>query len=56
MDEGSTKDTGCQITVGTFFRKFLHINYTYIKPHQLPLYRSKAGVYKLSKNLHVSGR
>ena len=29
MREGSKKDTGCQITVGTFFRKFLHIT-TYI--------------------------
>jgi len=55
MSEGSKKDTRCQSTVGTVLRKFFHMIYTNIKPYQLPTYRSKAGVYKFSKNLHVSG-
>ena len=55
MSEGCKKDTCCEITVGTFLRKFFHTTYINIKPYQLPLYRSKAGVYKFSKILHMSG-
>jgi len=54
MSEGSKKDTCYQITVGNLLTKFFHITYINIKPYQLPLCRSKAGVYKFSKNLHVS--